>query len=251
MERSKPSRSWRDDIFFVLVEPKEAGNIGAAARAIKNMGFTNLRLVRPRAAINEEAGWFACNARDVLDAAAVFESVSEAVRDMTLVIGTTRRMGKRRGLVYPVEQGCRKAHESASGNKTAILFGRESRGLLNDEVEQCGFLVTIPSSRLQPSLNLSHAVLLVAYELSKAEHAAAGNTPRESAPLVPQGEMQHLFERVTGVLRMLEYIPRGDRDLEEKIMLNLRHFIGRAGLTRWELNMLQGICSQVEKKLGK
>lgn len=250
MKRPKPSGPWRDDIFFILVEPKEAGNIGSAARAMKNMGFTNLRLVRPRTPVNDEARWFACNAGDVLDAAAGYESVSEAVSDMTLVIGTTRRMGKRRGLVYPVEQGCRKAYDTASGNKTAILFGRESRGLLNEEVEQCGFLVTIPSSRLQPSLNLSHAVLVVAYELSKAEYAATGNAPRESAPLVPQGEMRHLFERATGVLRMLEYIPRGDRDLEEKIMLNLRHFIGRAGLTRWELNMLHGICSQIEKKLG-
>ncbi len=243
-------KSWRDDIFFVLVEPKEPGNIGSAARAMKNMGFSRLCLVRPRGVMTDEAKWFACNALDVIEHAVVFDTLEEAVRDKTLVVGTTRRMGKQRGLVYPVEQGARRVFETSGENRIAVLFGRESRGLFNEEVDQCGFLMTIPSSRLQPSLNLSHAVLVVAYELSKAEYAA-GSGPAPSAALIPQEETRLLFSRMTQVLRLLEYIPRGDLDMEEKIMRNLRHFIGRAGLTQWELNMLHGICTQIEKKMGK
>jgi len=248
MKRDGGNRSWRDGIYFVLVEPKEQGNIGSAARAIKNMGFGNLCLVRPQTPIEGEAAAFACNARDVLDSADVFDSVEDAVADKSLVVGTTRRMGRHRGLAFPAEEGCRRVFESSGGNRIAILFGRESRGLLNEEVEQCGFLINIPSSRLQPSLNLSHAVLLVAYELSKAEYASVGG-PSASASLVPQREVGLLFDRVTSVLKLLEYIPRGDTDLEEKIMRNLRHFIGRAGLTRWELNMLHGVITQIERRL--
>ena len=249
-------RDWKNNIYFVLVEPTEPGNIGASARAIKNMGFSNLCLVNPPA-ITDEARWLACNALDVLNSAESYETVCDAVKGMSIVIGTTARKGKRRGLILPIEQGVRRFTGDAAGNKVAILFGRESRGLFNTEVEECGFLLTIPTSRKQPSLNLAQAVMIAAYEISKAgwdlhaEGSGKKQGNQERLKLVTHGDITALYDRMTEVLELLEYIPRGDRDLEKKIMSNLRHFIGRAGLTDWELNMLLGIISQIEKKVRK
>jgi TrmH family RNA methyltransferase len=253
-------RRWQDNIFFVLIEPKEPGNVGASARAIKNMGFINLCLVKPQYEMTEEGRWFARNAHDVLDSAQIYGTLADAIRDKAIVVGTTRRIGKKRGLIFPVEQGVRTIFERASQNDTiAILFGRESKGLLNEEVAECGFLLTIPCSKIQPSLNLSHAVLITSYELSKAEFvsqspvslAGSSLSQTSSMGLVPHEALSNLYEKISSILQRIEYIPTGDRNIEKKIMTNLKHFIGRAGLTDWELKMLHGLCSQIEKKTLK
>ena len=277
--------NWKGNVFFVLVEPKESGNIGASARAMKNMGFQNLSMVKPPAQLTDEARWFACNALDVLESAQSYPDFKSAISDKAFVVGTSRRTGKRRGMILPLEQGARKIIERARSGKVAILFGREAKGLLNEEVDECGLLLTIPTSKEHRSLNLSQAVLIVAYELLKAGYAdekakgeghgeaAKGETdqtkgrrrrvrggnqkpsPRmfESGEfgtqLVSYEEISALYNRMTETLKLLEYIPRGDRDLEAKIMQNLKHFIARSGLTDWELNMLHGILTQIEKKV--
>jgi len=255
-------REWQDNIYFVLVEPKEPGNIGASARAMKNMGFRNLCLVNPPPEMTDEGKWFARNAHDVLDSAVMYRSVAEAIKDKPIVVGTTRRRGKRRGLIMPAHEGASKLYTMAADNKIAILFGREARGLFNEEVEECGFMLTIPSSRMQPSLNLSHAVLIIVYELFLAEHnsseATGGEGPCVVSPgsgttpaLLGHGEIAAVYEKISEALELLEYIPRGDRNIKERIMGNLKHFIGRAGLTDWELKMLYGLCHQVEKKVSR
>ncbi|MBI5742093.1 MAG: RNA methyltransferase [Nitrospirae bacterium] len=239
--------TWKDNIHFVLVEPKEPGNIGAAARAIKNMGFKNLSLVNPPPHTTGEARWFARNAHDVLESAEIFSSIKDAIADKSVIVGASRRTGRRRGIFVHAEQGALKLFEIASANKVAVLFGREDRGLYNEEIGECGFLMTIPADRKQPSLNLAHAVLIIAYELSKAEHAT-GVTPFPG--LVGHKELSPLFERIEETLTGLGYIRQSDGDLRKKIIQNLKHFIGRAGLTEWELKMFQGICSRIEKKLS-
>ena len=253
--------TWKQNVYFVLVEPGEPGNIGASARAIKNMGFRNLCLVKPPAGITEEGRWFARNANDVLDSAEVFASLDAGIRDKAVVVGTTRRVGKRRGAILPVEKGTARIRELAESNKVAILFGRETRGLYNEEVEECGFMIRIPSSELQPSLNLSQAVLIIAYELSKyweiPKELPAGRRKKKYdnstlvAGLKAHGELEALYGRIASVLELLEYIPRGDRNLIKNIIVNMKHFIGRAGITEKEMNMLQGICTQIEKKVAK
>jgi TrmH family RNA methyltransferase len=242
--------NWKDNIYFVLVEPKESGNIGASARAIKNMGFKNLCLVNPPSVITDEARWLACNALDVLNSAEIFNSLTDAVKDKSIITGTSRRKGRRRGVFLNVEEGAGRLHDIALKNKVAILFGREDKGLYNEEIEECGFLITIPTSDEQPSLNLAQAVLIVAYELSKAEYKSQ-ELSEEKRILVNYEELISLYKRVAETLRLLEYIPKGNKDLEKKIMQNLKHFIGRAGLTDWELKMLHGLCSQIERKLYK
>ena len=244
---------WKDNIHFVLVEPREAGNIGASARAMKNMGFKKLCLVRP-AALTDETRWLAHNSLDVLDHAAVRDTLSGALADKALVVGVARRTGKRRGMSLPLRKGVQRLREAARGNRIALLFGREDRGLYNEETDECGFLLTIPADREHPSLNLSHAVMVVAYELSQAGQGETPGTQQRRAKrecLVGHGELESLFERMTRALVLLDYMPHGDRDLQKHIMENLKHFIGRAGLTDWELKMLHGLCSQIERKVGR
>ncbi|KAF0180228.1 MAG: tRNA/rRNA methyltransferase [Nitrospirae bacterium] len=248
------AQDWKNNVHFVLVEPRESGNVGASARAIKNMGFRKLSLVCPPDPLGEEARWFARGALDVLDSAERHMTLDSALINVSIVAGTTRRTGRKRGLLVSAEEGARRLYEIAQHNSVALLFGREDRGLFNEEIDQCGFLIHISAHLTQPSLNLGQAVLLVAYELAKAAryvHTSAKDSSYRPAVLVSNQEMKALYERMTNALRLLDYLPRGDRNLEKKIMHNLKHFIGRAGLTEWEINMLLGLCSRVETKFGE
>lgn len=246
---------WKDNIYFVLVQPREQGNIGASARAIKNMGFKNLCLVRPPAILTDEARWFARNALDILENAERCDTLAEAVKDKGLVVGVARRTGKKRGMILQPDAGARKILEFSKNNKVAILFGREDRGLYNSEIDECGLVLTIPSNKEHPSLNLSHAVMVVAYELSMSKHRGhnaaepGSDTGRADKKAAGHGELTALYERIAEILTLLDYLPRGDRDIQQHIMSNMKHFLGRSGLTDWELKMLHGICSQIEIKL--
>jgi TrmH family RNA methyltransferase len=237
------TKSWKDNVSFILVEPAEPGNIGAASRALKNMGFRSLELVNPCEFLSEEAKSMACNAGDVLRKAQIYPNPGGAVREKNLIVGTTRRKGRRRGFIIPLEDGVRRIMAAAKRNKVGILFGREKNGLTNQEVDECGFLMTIPSDPFSPSLNLAQSVMLVAYELGRENYKAAYPV------LAKRDELDDLYRHIQATLRILEYIPRGSRDIEKKIMTNLRHLLGRAGLTEWELKMLHGICGQIEKRI--
>jgi TrmH family RNA methyltransferase len=234
--------NWKDNIYFTLVNPCEPGNIGAAARAIRNTGFSNLELINPPE--NHTEGhdfWLACHATDTLRDAVVYDSLDKALKEKALIVGVSRRAGRKRGLLFTLKEGVKEVVKAAGKNRVSILFGREDRGLTNEEVDKCGFLMYIPTAADAPSLNLAQAVLLVAYEL-------ACRTPEAESPrLIPYEEMQLLFEHIRKTLTLLEYIPRGDRDMEERIMRNLRHVLGRSGLTPWEGGMIRGICSRIER----
>jgi len=253
-------KTWKDNVHFILVEPKEPGNIGASARAIKNMDFRNLCLVNPPSSFQtDEARLFAHGATDVLKSVTVYPTLKEAISDKHYVVGTSRRRGRRRGVFTPVEQGMQRLYDVANKNKVAVLFGREDRGLYNIEIEECAFLMTVPASKKQPSLNLAQAVLIIAYELSKAGIQAAGtkgetdagsllfaNAPR----LVTQEKLSHLYEKIERAFRMIEYIPRNDTVSGRKIMQNLRHCLSRAGLSDWEFNMFHAVCNKIERKIA-
>ncbi|UCH81836.1 MAG: RNA methyltransferase [Nitrospiraceae bacterium] len=248
--------NWKKNIYFILVEPKESGNIGSAARAMNNMDFHNLRLVNPPSLDTDEARMFAHGSREILKAAESFASLEEALKDMQYVVGTTRRRGRRRGAFIPVDQGTGRLYEIASANKVAILFGREDRGLFNSEVDRCGFMMNIPANKKQPSINLAHSVMIIAYELSMSGigHSGLdkdGNLLYADVPaFADQKAMSHLYERIENALRILEYIPH-DGDLTgKKAIQNIMHCLGRAGLSDWELNMFHGICRSIENKLG-
>ena len=246
-------KNWKDNVHFVLVEPREPGNIGAAARAIKNMGFRNLSLVNPPSNL-DNANVLARNAVDVLNLSRTFGSFADAMSDKELVAGTTRRSGRKRGAFIPLEDGVSRLFRDAHDNRVAIVFGREDKGLYNEEIDECGFLMTIPASRSQPSVNLSHAVQIIAYELAKAglEAGKSGDLTASAGPrFVAQKELELLYRRMENAFKLIEYIPPGNEYLNKKIMQKMKHFLGRAGLIEWEYNMFHGICDHIERLVKK
>jgi TrmH family RNA methyltransferase len=236
-------KTWKNNVHFILVGPTEPGNIGAAARAIKNMGFHRLELVGPVPYLTDEARSMACHAKDVLKAARVYKTLPPAIAGKSLVAGTTRRLGGKRGLILDVRAGAPRIRKAAVANKVAVLFGNEHTGLSSQELDQCGLVLTIPSVPAFPSLNLAQSVMILAYELSRLE------TKTKPPLLVEKKELQGLYRRFPRTLQLLGYGRKGDKDLKAEIARNLRRLLGRGGLTEWELNMLLGLCTRVEREL--
>jgi tRNA/rRNA methyltransferase len=225
---------------FVLVRPLQAGNVGAAARALKNMGFDDLRLVAPRITDGRGAAAMAVHAEDVLRDARHYPDLSEALADRTLVVGTTCRPGLYRSGAIEIRAAAPQLVAEASANRVAILFGPEDTGLTNRELERCQRLVTILTSPDYPSLNLAQAVMLVTYELMIAAGAARARPPGQ--PLAPAGEVDEMMERMGRALVAIGFLPA---DNPVHIMFALRAIFGRAGLSARDLDILNGIASQI------
>ena len=235
---------WKDNLAFILIETRETGNIGASARALKNLGFSRLELVRPLKFPSDEAGWFAHGAEDVLAGVAVYPELESALTGKSVVIGTSRRFGKKRGTVYPVRKAAEKVRRLSENNRVAILFGKEDRGLTNKEGAACSFMISIPAAPENPSFNLAQAVLIVAYELSYTDYAI-----RPQPSIISNEEFSHLFQRLERLMKMAGYAPKGVRDNEEEILADVKRLISRAALTGREARMLHGIISQIEEGL--
>lgn len=229
-----------DNYAFVLVRPLQAGNVGAAARALKNMGFRDLRLVAPAAEPGRVAAKMAVHARDVLEAARRYDRLAEAIADCTVVIGTTCRPGPYRNGATAVREAVAQLAAESFNNRVAIVFGPEDTGLINRELELCQRLLTIPSAPEYPSLNLAQAVMVVAYELMMAAGSARELPPPE--PYAPAAEIEAMMRRMSRALVAIGFLPA---DNPEHIMFTLRALLGRSGLNPRELDILNGIARQI------
>jgi len=237
---------WKNNVSFILVETMETGNIGASARALKNLGFSKLELVRPVKFPSDEAGWFAHGAEDVLSNIKVFQDLKAAMAGKSVIIGTTRRTGKKRGQAYPVREAAERIRELSVNNRIALLFGREDRGLKNEETAECTFMINIPASPENPSFNLAQAVLIIAYELAYTSY-----TVKPPPGIINNAEFLNLFRRLRNIMKIAGYEPKGIRDNEKEIMMDLKRLMSRAAITDREAQMLHGIISQIEESLGK
>jgi len=156
------------DITFVIVEPAVPGNIGAAARAIKTMGFNELRLVNPTDHMQEEALWLAHASQDILKSAQVYNTFENAVVDTDFRIAATARRRSVKADYYSVTELAEILEKKESAiKKAAVVFGKEESGLNNETINQCDIAVFVPMKTEYPSLNLSQAVMIFAWELSK------------------------------------------------------------------------------------
>ncbi len=236
-----------DNVWVVLVNPKVSGNIGWSARGMKNMGLSKLALVNPVEYRYEEAKYFAYGAEDVLEGARVFGSLEEVLGETEFAVGTTRRIGRRRRAIYFLRDAATKIVSAASANVVAVVFGSEDRGLSNAELSLCETVVTIPEETDYPSLNLSHAVTIVCYELYVASQS-------ESLPpllnLASREKVEGMYEHVWRTLAALGFGKAGERDLLENVMTSLKRLFGRTGLEQPDVNAIRGICRRVEDKLG-
>lgn len=230
-------------IRIVLVEPSHPGNIGASARAMKNMGLDDLCLVRPRLFPHGDATARASGADDVLHRTRVVENLESALSDCGFVVGASAR---KRSLPWPALSTRDSAAKLAAMRivcPVALVFGREKSGLTNDELKRCNALTTIPASPGYPSLNLAMAVQILAYELwlATGEIADALNPP--DAPPATASELELFFEHLERILLETGFL---NPDNPRHLMLRLRRLFLRAQLDKNEINILRGILAAVE-----
>jgi tRNA/rRNA methyltransferase len=230
----------RDNFAFVLFKPQSAGNIGAAARALKNMGFGDLRLVAPGPLNNREAVAMAVHADDVLAGATTFPDLPSALADCSVTVGTTSRRGGYRSTAQPLRAAAMELNTLSRSNRIAVIFGREDRGLTNRELKLCHRLITIRTAPEYPSLNLAQAVVVVAYELMMASTASSATpTAREFVSATMSDAM---LARMADALVSIGFI---DEQNPDHIMFAMREIFGRSGLTPREVEILNGMARQI------
>ncbi len=229
----------------MLVETSHPGNIGAAARAMKNMGLSKLLLVQPCDYKNNECYARASGAEDIIDTAVVFDDLASAVAESTLVIGTSARL---RSLAWPQlnPRECAETvavHSNQSGT-ASVVFGRERSGLSNSELALCSSLLHIPTVAGFSSLNVAAAVQVVAYELMMVSSSETVREDVDELP-VPQSDMERFYEHLFSVLTFVGY---HDPDNPRQLPLRMRRLFNRAQPNRSEMQVLRGFLAAVEKK---
>jgi TrmH family RNA methyltransferase len=232
-------------IRIVLVETSHPGNIGAAARAMKNMGLTELHLVRPEQFPSAEATARASGADDVLQRARVHTRVEDAIADCGLVVGTSARQRHLPwDLVEPRECATRVVSAANSG-PVAVVFGSERAGLTNDELSLCNLLVTIPTHPDYSSLNVAMAVQVLAYELWLQARPGVPPPVEREVPLATSEEMMRLYAHIEEVLNDIDFQDRTGRG---HLMARIRRLFNRAQVDQNEMNILRGILTAVQAK---
>jgi tRNA/rRNA methyltransferase len=236
-------------VTVVLHQPERATNIGACARAIKNCGIIDLRLVNPLPRKLDAAYRMATNAADVLDNAKTFGTLGAALSDSTLSFAVTRRGDLSDASVMTPRTAAEFIAESAGTGRVALVFGPEHRGLSNAEIGLCSRIITIPSSPDCPSLNLSHAVMVVCHEIFSTgfTRPEEGAGDRRSEP--PQSsEIEELIAHMQRTLLRIGFLKEQNPGRLNPVM---RSFLVRAGATLRELRMMRGILAQIDWVAGK
>lgn len=232
-------------IRIVLVEPQHPGNIGAVARAMKNMGLRELHLVKPALFPHQEATARASGADDVLDAAVVHERFDQAIADCGLIVGTSARQRHLPWSIVEPRECSARIIQSARDQTAAVIFGAERTGLTNAELDRCHLLMTIPTASEYSSLNLAMAVQVVAYELWLAARPGAPPPPERDVPLASAEEVARLYVHFEQVLEEIDF---KDRTGGGHLMARIRRLFNRAQLDQNEMNILRGILTAVQSR---
>ncbi len=232
-------------IRIVLVDTSHPGNIGAAARAMKNMALSELTLVRPREFPSSEAAARASGADDILQRARVAQTLEEAVADCAIVAGATSRPRMHYWKVFDARAAAREIVK-LEPQPVAVVFGSERYGLSNEELNRCNWLIRIPANPEYESLNLSQAVQIIAYELFLARGATNAVPLEREAPLATAQEMHRLYEHLEQVLLEVDF--RDRTPSSGHLMGRLRRLLNRAELDQNEMNILRGVLSAVQNK---
>ncbi len=229
---------------IILVRPEHAGNLGAVARAMKNMGLQELRLVAPTAQVDDlVAIKMAMTGRDVLEAAQIFPDLDSALENLDSVVATSRRLGKDRGNVKVLKEFAQECQALPKSHRVGILFGTEVTGLKNPEIARAQQIITIPSAPDLPSLNLAQAVLLVAYECFVAQGLPVPTGKRRGPEKT--AKVEDYEGMVADLKSLLSESGFLDKKNPDHLMQLLRNMFNRAQLTDKEVRILRGICRQV------
>jgi tRNA (cytidine32/uridine32-2'-O)-methyltransferase len=235
------------NIRVVLVNTSHPGNIGGAARAMKNMGLSRLVLVQPKDFPSPEAEARASGASDILANALVVDSLEQALVDCSLVLGTSAR---ERSIPWPLidprECGQKVVAEARLGQQIALVFGREHAGLTNEELQRCHFHVHIPSDPGFSSLNLAAAVQVLAYEERMAWLAGEVASPalEKPEPLATSDEMERFYGHLEQTMVDIGFL---DPAKPKHLMARLRRLFSRSSMEHTEMSILRGILTETQK----
>ncbi|MEH6455572.1 MAG: RNA methyltransferase [Cocleimonas sp.] len=243
-------------IRIVMIQTSHTGNIGAAARAMKVMGLSELYLVKPKSAPDAQSVAMSSNATDILDNAVIVDTLSEAISDCQLVVGTSAR--HERTLAWDIQdsRSCGELiakHASSKPNaKVAVLFGRESSGLTNEELAVCQHLVHIPTNPDYSSLNVASAVQILSYECRLASMKLEKSTPSDDSDnndnsddeWVSADNLDSYFEHLKQVMVDVKFL---DPENPRYLLPRLRRLYSRSGITHSEMNILRGMLAAIQK----
>ena len=235
------------NIRIVLVNTTHPGNIGGAARAMKNMGLSRLYLVAPKEYPSDKAVWRSAGATDVLDNAVMVETLDDAISGCSLVVGTSAR---ERRIPWPLLDP-RECGESvwveAGQHEVAIVFGREDRGLTNEELQKCNYHVNIPANEEYSSLNLATAVQVICYEVRMAylKETKGKTLPNHTWDMPPAdaGALENYYEHLEQTLTGLGFL---DPANPKQTMTRLRRMYNRVRMDQMELNILRGVLTAMQ-----
>jgi tRNA (cytidine32/uridine32-2'-O)-methyltransferase len=235
-------------IRIVLVEPSHPGNIGAVARAMKNMALSDLVLVRPKAFPHAEATARASGADDLLSRARVVDTVADAVAECGYVAATTSRPRDHNFLALDLHDAAARVFEKSALGPAAILFGAERTGLTNEELALAHLLIRIPANPGYPSLNLAMAVQLTTYELFRAAGSPSSSRPLSvpAVPLAPGADMERFYAHLQEVLDEIDFKDRTPGGTH--LMTRIRRLFQRCEMDQNEVNILRGILTSVQHK---
>ena len=234
------------NIRIVLVNTSHPGNIGAVARAMKNMCLDQLYLVGPKHFPHPDAVARASGADDLLSQAVVCDDLDQALADCALVFGSTAR---KRSLAWPevTPRGCGEViFQQANDQPVAILFGREDSGLLNEELERCHYMLSIPSNSAYSSLNIAAAVQVIAYELHMQSLDVGECEVSADEQWVTMAEMEGFYTHMQKVMEQTGFIEPGN---PRNVIRRLRRLFSRTQLDENEINILRGMLTSVERSL--
>ena len=233
-------------INIVLVDTIHPGNIGSVARAMKTMGLLRLSLVNPRVFPSDDAIALSGNATDVLKNAKIYKNIRDAVKDSTFVYATSSRD---RTIQWPIKDAASAAkdiHAEVNNNKEiSIIFGKEDRGLTNDELENANRLIEIPANPIYPVLNLAMSVQIISYEIFKASSDIKLKEWRDY-PEVNSEQLQMLIDHFINTAVEIDVI---DPDNPKKIISRIKRMFTRLQPDEMEASFMRGFLSGIKKKL--
>ena len=247
VEKKIKSDNLLNSVKVVLVGTTHPGNIGATARAMKNMGILDLALVEPKEFPSDVATFRSKAAKDILEKASVHTSLEEAISECELVVGTSARG---RTVPWPVlnpREAAEEMHKSSLNGKVAIVFGREDRGLTNEELGLCNFHVHIPSDPEYSSLNLSQAVQILAYEI-RLSYLQDRHVNKEywDVELANNEQTERLINHMDELMQEVDFY---DVENPRKLLVRVRRFFKRSKIDVMEANIFRGLFATIQKKL--
>lgn len=240
-----PSTDLLNSISVVLCRPRYGGNIGAAARAVKNMGLGGLVLVAPENYHLREARMFASNALDVLEGAPTFDTIEQSVAGCKIVLGTSRRIKSHRIRIMTPRESAGHILGNLGEDKAAILFGPEDNGLTSEELAHCHAVISIPAADPQPSLNLAQAVMVIAYELRMG---VDGLPSVRSFGNASESEIGQMLDQASAVLEKSGFFIRNPK---EKVLLHLKEIFTNGVTTSQDARIIRGIFRRIAWALGR